>query len=309
MFTRRRQQNETRTATSIVPRDTVTSRALLAVIAIMTFVAALIVGAVGVVRDAATHWRTDMVREVTIQVRPVEGGDLAADIGKAIELARRTRGVIDARSLTREETGRLLEPWLGSGVDLAALPLPRLIVVRLSESTVADLAGLRQALAKRVTSATLDDHRIWSERLASISDAILIAGSAVLGLVLLATTLSVSFATRGAVATNRAIVEVLHFVGARDSFVAGTFQRHFLAVGLKGGLIGGTAAAFLFAFTGIVPGVLSWIPGGDEAAFLTGQFALDRQGYLGIAGIIVLVALVTTFASRITVRWTLREID
>jgi cell division transport system permease protein len=68
-------------------------------------------------------------------------------------------------------------------------------------------------------------------------------------------------------------------------------------------------SAFLFAFTGIVPGVLSWIPGGDEAAFLTGQFALDRQGYLGIAGIVVLVALVTTFASRITVRWTLREID
>jgi cell division transport system permease protein len=295
--------------TSIVPRDTVTSRALLAVIAIMTFVAALIVGAVGVVRDAATHWRTDMVREVTIQVRPVEGRDIAAEIGRAIELARRTRGVVDARSLTREETGRLLEPWLGNGVDLAALPLPRLIVVRLSETIESDLAGLRQALAKQVTTATLDDHRTWSERLASISDAILIAGSTVLILVLLATMLSVSFATRGAVATNRTIVEVLHFVGARNSFIAGTFQRHFLAVGLKGGLIGGAAAALLFAFTGIVPGVLSWLPGGDEAAFLTGQFALDRRGYLGIAGIVVLVALVTTFASRITVRWTLREID
>ena len=105
------------------------------------------------------------------------------------------------------------------------------------------------------------------------------------------------------------MVEVLHLIGARNSFIAGTFQRHFLAIGLKGGLIGGAAAAFLFVVTGIVPNVLSWLPGGDEAALLTGQFSLDRQGYLGIAGIVALMTLVTTIASRVTVRWTLREIE
>ena len=294
---------------SIVPRDTVTSRALVMVIAIMTFVAALIVGAVGLVRDAATHWRTDMVREVTIQVRPMQGRDISAEIGKAIEVARRTPGVADARSLTREETGRLLEPWLGGNVELGSLPLPRLVVVRLDGKTEPDLAAMRRTLAAEVTGATLDDHRTWSARLTAISDAIMIAGTSLLVLVLVATTLSVSFATRGAVATNRAVVEVLHLIGARDSYIAGTFQRHFLAVGLKGGLIGGATAAFLFAITGIVPSVLSWLPGGDEAAFLTGQFALDRQGYLGIAGIVALMTLVTTIASRVTVRWTLREIE
>lgn len=301
--------NLMRPAASIVPRDTVTSRALLMVIAIMTFVAALIVGAVGLVRDAATQWRTDMVREVTIQVRPVPGRDLAAEIGKAVEIARDTPGVAGARSLTREETGRLLEPWLGSGVDLRALPVPRLIAVRLTEKSEPDLASLRTALSREVTGATLDDHRTWSARLAGISDAIVIAGFALLGLVMVATILSVSFATRGAVAANRAIVEVLHLVGARDSFIAGTFQRHFLGVGLKGGLIGGGAAAVLFGLTGAVPGFLAWIPGGDEAVFLTGQFALDRQGYVGIAAIVALVALVTTVASRVIVHWTLREID
>jgi cell division transport system permease protein len=298
-----------RPAAPIVPRDSVSGRALLTVIAIMTFVAALIVGAVGLVREAATHWRTDMVREVTIQVRPVEGRDLAAEIGKAVEVARRTRGIADARSLTREETGRLLEPWLGVGVDLSALPIPRLIVVRLADKAEADLVGLRQLLSEQVAGASLDDHRAWSARLAAISDAILIAGLGMLSLVLVATVLSVSFATRSAVAANRAVVEVLHFVGARPSFIAHTFQRHFLAVGLKGGLIGGAAAAFFFALTGVVPGLISWIPGGDEAAMLTGQFSLDRQGYAGIVGIVALVAFVTALASRITVRWTLREVD
>jgi cell division transport system permease protein len=298
-----------RPAAPIVPRDSVTGRALLIVIAIMTFVAALIVGAVGLVRDAATHWRTDMVREITIQVRPVEGRDLAVEIGKAVDAARRTQGIADARSLTREETGRLLEPWLGPGVDLSVLPIPRLIVVRLADKGEPDLAGLRRTLADQVAGASLDDHRAWSARLAAVSDAILFAGIGILTLVMVATALSVSFATRSAVSANRAIVEVLQFVGARQSFIANTFQRHFLAVGLKGGALGGGGAALLFALAGLLPGLISWIPGGDDAALLTGQFSLNREGYLGIAGIVALVALATALTTHITVRWTLREID
>jgi cell division transport system permease protein len=298
-----------RPGAAIVPRETVTNRALLVMLTIMTFVAGLIVGAAGLAREAATQWRADMVREVTIQVRSVEGRDLAAEIGKAIQIARRTPGVVDARSLTREETGRLLEPWLGSGVDLTVLPLPRLIAVRLADNGEPDLEGLRRDLKNGAAGASLDDHRIWSARLAAISDAIVIAGFVVLALVLAATMLLVSFATRGAVAASRAIVEVLHFLGARHAFIAGTFQRHFLAVGLKGGAIGGAAAALVFVLIGFAPGIIAWLPGGEQAAFLTGHFALDRQGYFGIVGIVVLVAMVTTLASRITLHRMLHDIE
>jgi cell division transport system permease protein len=292
---------------SIVPRDGVTSRALLTVIAIMTFVAALIIGVVGLARDAATHWRSDMVREMTIQIRPVHGRDQAAEIAKAVEIARRTPGVSDARPLTRDETGKLLEPWLGTGLDLGALPLPRLVVIQLSETAEPDLAGLRRALSE-VPGASLDDHRTWTARLATVSESITWAGIALLALVLIATMLSVTFATRGAVATNRAVVEVLHLVGAHDSFIATTFQRHFIAVGLQGGLIGGFAATLVFALVGIAPKLAAWMYG-SGTGFLTGQFSLGGQGYAEIAGIVALVTLATALASRLTVQRTLREID
>ena len=51
---------------------------------------------------------------------------------------------------------------------------------------------------------------------------------------LAATVLLVGFATRGAMASNRAIVEVLHFVGAKNRYIAGQFQRHFLRLGMRG---------------------------------------------------------------------------
>src|SRR5207237_6347825 len=65
--------------TPIVPKATIAGRALVAVIAIMTFLAALTTGAVLLVRAAASDWQADVSREVTIQIRPTSGRDLAAD--------------------------------------------------------------------------------------------------------------------------------------------------------------------------------------------------------------------------------------
>jgi cell division transport system permease protein len=56
------------------------------------------------------------------------------------------------------------------------------------------------------------------------------------------TMLTVIFATRGAMAGNRHIVEVLHFVGAETSFIASEFQKRFLLIGLKGAAFGGGVA-------------------------------------------------------------------
>ena len=51
----------------------------------------------------------------------------------------------------------------------------------------------------------------------SMTGATVFAGIGILALVIVATIISVSFATRGAMAANRPIVEVLHFVGAGDT--------------------------------------------------------------------------------------------
>ena len=129
-----------------------------------------------------------------------------------------------------------------------------------------------------------------------------VAGLTVLGLVLAVTMLSVTFATRGAMAINRPIVEVMHYVGATDSFVAGQFQHHFLLLGFKGGAIGGGAAILLF---GCVEAARVWFagtPGGDEAAALFGSLSIGVDGYVAIVTQIVVMAVVTAVVSRYTVR-------
>jgi cell division transport system permease protein len=288
----------------------VTGHALVAVVAIMTFLAALTVGTVASVRTLASGWTAEISREVTIQIKPADGLDIEAALARATQVTRSTPGVAAARPLAAAETAKLLEPWLGAGIDVTNLPVPRLIVVTLaSNAEPAAIQALKASLAAQVPSASLDDHRQWSARLSSTARAVVVMGLGVLALVSAATILSVVFATRAAVAAGRPIVEVLHFVGARDSFIAAEFQQHFLTIGLKGGAIGGGAAMALFFALTALPIWLGGGAGGQPTDTLVGGMTLDLRGYGGIFGVAVLVALVTSATSRITVLRTLRSIN
>lgn len=294
---------------SLVPAASIAGRALAVIIAIMTFLGSLTVGAVDLVRVAAEDWTASIVREATIQVRPVSGRDLAADVRRATEIAVRFPGVADVSPYTAEETRRMLEPWLGRGLGAEDLPIPRLIVVKLADDRRTDMAAFRNALQAGVPSASLDDHRQWFDRLRAMARAVIVVGLTIVSLMVAAMALSVVFATRAAVETNRPVVEVLHFVGARDSFIAGEFQRHFLWLALKGSAVGGALALAAILLSGLVAARWRATAGGDQIEALFGSFSLGATSYVGIGGLVLLVTAVAAATSRWTVMGTLRAID
>lgn len=295
--------------TPLVPRNSISGRMLVAVVAIMTFLVSLTTGAVMLVSQAASEWQSDVAREVTIQVMPAPGRDVDATAQKAAAVARAFSGVGDVRVYTKEESSKLLEPWLGSGLTLDDLPVPRLIVVKIASGAAPDIPQLRQLLADQVPGAALDDHRGWIDRMRAMAGTAVAVGIAILLLMFAATVLSVTFATRGAMATNKTVIEVLHFVGAKNGYIAGNFQRHFLLLGLQGGAIGGGAAILLFALASAVSRWFTGTAGGDQTAALFGSFSIGVSGYVAVVAQVVLIAVVTALTSRHTVNRTLEMID
>jgi cell division transport system permease protein len=293
----------------IVPRASVAGRALVAVVAIMTFLASITTGAVLLVSASATEWQSEVASEITVQVRPVAGRDIERDVTAVANAVRAEPGILEVRPYTREESAKLLEPWLGSGLSLDDLPVPRMIVARAAPGTRLDLEGLRSRVTRLAPSASVDDHRAWINRMRSMTNATVFAGIGVLALVILATVISVSFATRGAMAANRPIVEVLHFVGASDRYIANRFLRHFLRLGFEGGAIGCVAAMLMFGFSESIANWFSGTPVGDQFAALLGTFSLRPSGYLVLAAQTVLIAAVTAWAARRTLFATLDDID
>ncbi|QGM98860.1 cell division protein FtsX [Methylocystis parvus] len=293
---------------ALVPTDSVAGRSLVIVIAIMTFLAALAAAAALLVAEASVEWRSEASSEASVQVRPLQGRDMEADLKKVAEILQKTTGVREAQIYTKAESEGLLAPWLGQGLDLSELPTPRMIVVKLDPKRRPDLAALREELASATPNAVIDDHHIFLERLGDMSRAVVAVSAMIFILIVGAMGIAVASATRAAVATNREIVEVLHIVGAADTFIAREFQRRFLALGLRGAFIGGGAAiAFLFLARMLNR---NWrtTAGGEQMEAMFGDFSIGPEGFAIILTLAGGIALLTGFLSQAIVFHHLRRL-
>lgn len=293
----------------IVPPQNVASTALVFVIAIMTFLSCLTLGAVTLVRDTASVWQSQISREATIQIRPEEDFDIEAALQAARAIAIEFTGVVSAEIVDREAIARLLEPWLGSGLDIDQLPVPRLVIVTIDEDNPPDFTAMRDRLIAEIPQASLDDHRTWVDRLITMARTTVSLGVAVLVLMLSATVLTVVFATRGAMAGNGHIIEVLHFVGAEARFIAQEFRQHFLIVGMKGSAAGGLAAVAVFLAFGWWSARNLATPEADQATALFGRFSLGYPGYAMVAMIVIIIAGLTAITTHMTVVTRLGALD
>ncbi|MEP1207173.1 MAG: ABC transporter permease [Rhizobiaceae bacterium] len=271
------------------------------VIAIMAFLSSLTLGAVSLVNDTAHGWQNQITREITIQVRPVADVEINAALESARQIVSSFAGIRSVEVVNETDTKALLEPWLGAGLNLEELPVPRLITVIVDSNNPPDLQALRSKIVESVPGATLDDHRAWVDRLTTMATTTILVGVFVFVLMMMATILTVIFATRGAMAGNQHVIEVLHFVGAEQSFIAGQFQRHFLLLGLKGAMTGGAMALISFLVIGYWARSHISEPNADQVSALFGTFSVGLSGYVGTVVLIFVIGLLTAITSRYTV--------
>lgn len=292
----------------IVPAQSVAGRTLMLLIGIMTFLSCVTFGGVLLVQKSAMGWSAEVGRELTIQIRPLDEEVIESNLRLAVSLSEAVPGVASARIVSIEESEELLAPWLGEGLDLSDLAVPRLVIVQLADPNAADIARLESEIAA-IPGATLETHAAWRVQLNTMAGTIVVSGILVLALILVATALAIVFATRGTMSTNREIVDVLHFIGASNTFIAGEFQGRFLLLGLKGGLVGGLAAIVFFIVAGTAMSTVVPEQSSAQLGILFGQFALGISGILGIVGVVLVIAGLTAITSRLTVRRFLSQIS
>lgn len=285
----------------VVATDVIAGRALLSVIAILTFLAALAAGAAQLIAQTSSGWQAAMISEVTIQVRPLESRNMDHDLTAIADFVRPIKGVKSVTIYSRDDTMHLLAPWLGDAVSLEDLPIPRIIAIAIDQQHGFDAAPIRAELNNSYPNAVLDDHRGWLQRLSLISGVVAASASAIMALVIFAAALAIAFATRGAMAGNRDIIEVLHFIGASDSYIAGEFQRYFVRLSLIGGFYGGLAALVILTVLKTYFAAMTMGNPLMSANVMTiGWFAMGAM-----FGVVVLITLVTAFVSRFTVHHTI----
>jgi len=285
--------------TPIVQAKSVTGSSLVVVISIMCFLASLTAGGVYLINQSAAAWTDNIASEVTVQISINRTENIEDKLSKISFFLTNQPGITGVRPLPLSESADLLEPWLGDGANLKDLPIPRLIAVELDRDSKPNLDKLRSDIKKNFKNATLDDHRRWQSQIQTVTRSMALAGLAVLILVGLATTAVIVSATRSAMASNRDIVEVLHFVGATDRFIAREFERHFLSLGIRSGLVGATGSLIVFIF---MPFFMRFLGGSNmtsaEVRRLLGTAALDLPGFILLGIVVVVIAALCMLTTR-----------
>jgi cell division transport system permease protein len=283
-------------------RRDATSRFLPWIIAVMVYLAALSLAGAIVLGEAITAWSKDLTGTLTVQI-PISEGEAEATearVAKAVDLLRRTPGIARVSVLDKRQMGALLEPWLGPDIALSKLPLPKLIDVTLAEGAKVDTVSLGLRLTAIVPDAVIDDHRKWLDELLRLARSIELVSVVVVVLIALAAVATVVFAARAGLAVHRSVIEIMHVIGARDSFVAAQFQRQALVLGFWGGVAGLLAAVATLLALGRVAGRVQAI----DAL----QVSLSPLQWAMLAALPPAAAIIAMVTARLTVMRTLARL-
>lgn len=292
----------------IVPPGSVAGRSLTLVIAIMAFLASLTAAGVYVVFNAAVAWTNSISSEITVQVQG-KGGDVGdAKVAEIVKFLTDQNGIKRVTPYTREQSLKLVEPWIGKSEVLKSFAIPRLIAVETYRDNPPEISTLKKVMEAKYPGAILDDHGLWRAEIRRLTRLLELAGIGMLLLMACATAAVIIAAATSALASNKEIVSVLNLVGAEEKFIASQFERHFLMVGVKAGVVGAAMAALVFiALPYATEGMSNSAAAEAEVRRLVGAGTLGFGGYLVLVTVVLAVAGICKMTSRYGVRRILNQ--
>lgn len=233
------------------------------VIAIMLFLTLLVAAGGLTLTEAARQGGQDLARQVTVQIIESDPAQRAAQRAEITRALRNMDSIAEVKPVPDAQVRALLEPWLGTGVIDAAVPVPALVDVRFgSVPTTETLTRLQSTLRSVAPDIRVDSHSSWMAPFFELMRALVWLAAVVFLLLLVATSAVVILAVRSTLNTHRETIEIMHMMGGTDIQAARLFQRRVALDALLGGVVGFIVAAVVIItvgdrFAAVEPGLLS----------------------------------------------------
>jgi cell division transport system permease protein len=231
---------------------------LVLLVGLMSFLACLSLGAAFALGDIGKRWSSGLENRLTIEIPAKDENGITAipdyvtDLtNKVVKSLQHNPAIKKAEALGHDDIAALLEPWLGEADGITQdLPMPGLISLELTKSDPATLEQIKQSVQAIAPLAQLDTHESWLSDLLRFTGALQFAAFLIVLVIGITTVTAVAGAIHARITVNHAEIELLHIMGAHDSYITGQFQRHALRLSLEGSIIGLLAAlAVLGALT------------------------------------------------------------
>ncbi|MCX8502267.1 MAG: hypothetical protein ORO03_11375 [Alphaproteobacteria bacterium] len=226
-------------------------------IAGMVFLAVIFAAGTMMVLGSMGRWQSDLAGSATVQIMPnvdlpsnQQREQINRDSAEMVNLLRQIKGILQVEAISESRNRELLAPFLGS-IDLGELPMPRLISVTLDPRQVRP-DTLRALVVQKNPTARYESHLDWLSGLVSLAHGLVFLGTLILILVFALALVTVMIVTRSNLNIHLDIIEVMHFMGADEKFIARSFVWHSFSLSFLGALFGGIFAAITIWLIGLI---------------------------------------------------------
>lgn len=267
------------------------------VIAVMVALTVLAAGGALALSNMVSSARGDLAGSATVQVIEANPEARAAKVAVVVDLIAQDPAVEGFRVVPEAEIVELLEPWLGGGEAMEAVPLPALVDVELRGGTnSAALERLGATLEEAAPGSRIDSQAQLLAPVLSALRALQLTALAMIALLAFTGAAAVWLAARNVLGGNRDTIEIVHLLGGNDDQIARVFQRSILFDAIAGGLLGLVAGA---AAIGLVAGRFAALDSGMVAggSLSTLDWAILALIPLFAVGIAVYTARMTVISS------------
>lgn len=258
------------------------------------------------INSMLSTWNESILGSLTVQIMPANEANIdkaraetLAQQSKAVELLRGKNEIEKVTALNDEQLQKLIQPWLGDGINVTDLPIPRLVDVKLKQGAEIDFIKLAEELAEAAPMASLDNHKLWLNKLIKFADGLKLLALAVLALVIVVTSGAIFYCTQTSLGLHKYIIEILHLMGAKDTYVAQQYAKRTAFLGFIGGLYGLLLAVPTIF---IISGLAQQIEGG-----IISEARLSIADWTAILSLPLFSALIAMMTAYYTVKKTLEK--
>ena len=214
-------------------------------ISIAVFLFAVTLAGVLSINSMLSAWNNSILGSLTVQIMPVNTTDIQKSReetllhqDKVVEFFKSLPEVESATPLSDDQLWALLQPWLGDGINILELPTPRIIDVRIKHGEVIDYHKLAEMEIDVSHLASLDNHKLWLNKLINFADGLKVLAMSILVLVVAISTGAIFYTTQTNLGLHRNIIEILHIMGAKDAYIAQQYAKRDAFIGFFGGVCG-----------------------------------------------------------------------
>jgi len=270
---------------------------------VSVFLFTITLAAYFMISSMINSWNKSIIDGLTVQIMPslelLDQNEEQMRINKVVLFFEGLDGVEKVKLISDRQIKKLMAPWLGTNANIESLPLPKLLSVNLQNGQQFDYQKVSEDLKEIAPYASIDNHTLWLKKLIKSASSLKALSLFVLVLVLSASVFSIFYAVETSLKVHQSIVEILHIMGATDSYIA----KQYATRGFK--------VAFLSSTCGMILSVLalfmiSHLSSGLETG-LIGAASLNGYHWCTLVSLPIWAAVMSMEMSFFCVKQTLRK--